>query len=151
VTRQRYEDLVKDVCKAFEIGDAQAVLQRGALEVSGHEIAMLHLSNDEHAMYMNFNFGICSAGKTLRLFHLMLQSNLTIYSQDQAQLGVSPDTGVVLLIVRVPMTDDIDGAWLAETFTHYSEHGRYWRQNISDVADDQYLGPPSAHFVWMRA
>jgi len=151
MSRQRYEDLVRDLCKVFEVGNADGVLQRGALEVSGYEVSLLHLGNDEHAMYMNFNFGIASAGKTLRLFYLMLQSNLSIYAQDQAQLGVSPDTGVVLLIVRVPMTDDIDGQWLADTFVHYSEHGRYWRQNMADVPDDQFPGAPSAPFLWMRA
>src|SRR5687767_2654600 len=112
MSRQKYEGLVRELCRLLDVGNADVVLQRTALEVDGFELMLLHLPSDDGAMYMNFNFGITSAGRTQRLFHQMLTSNLTIYAQDQAQLGVQPDIGSALLIVRVPMTDEVDGAWL---------------------------------------
>jgi hypothetical protein len=150
VSREKYENLVRELCRAMEVNDPATVLQRGALEVAGYEVLLSHLPGDPNAMYMNFNFGIVSAGRTLRLFHQMLTSNLTLYAQDQAQLGVNPETGGMLLIVRIPMTDEVDGPWLADTFNHYSEHGRYWRQNRAEIPDEVHEQPAHAQFVWMR-
>lgn len=151
MSREKYEGLVRELCRLVDVANADVVLQRTALEVAGFELMLIHLPSDEGAMYMNFNFGITSAGRTQRLFHQMLTSNLSIYAQDQAQLGVQPDTGSVLLIVRIPMTDEVNGEYLADTLNHYSEHGRYWRQGIADVADEMYDGPPHTHFLWLRA
>jgi len=154
VSAERYQSLVSDLCTALQLPSTQQVLDRGVIEVGGYEVVVQHLPSDEGAMYLNFDFGIVSAGRTLRALHMMLTSNLTLYAQDQAQLGMDPTTGCLLLIIRVPMTDEIDGAWLADTFTHYSEHGNYWRQNLGNVALDEMYDPavaPSSHFIWMRA
>jgi hypothetical protein len=149
--RNRYEALVKELCKELDVVDVEGVLQRGAMTVAGHEVQVSHFSNDKVAMYLNFSFGIVGAGKTQNAFHQLLVSNMSIYAQDQGQLGVVPATGGILLIVRVPMTDEVDGKWLADTFVHYAEHGKYWRDTLHAVVDEQFAGPPETHFLWMRA
>ena len=151
MSAERFGGLVRQLCEAIDLPDPEAVLARGAVEVEGFEILLRHFENDVDAMYLNFDFGIVTAGRTLRVFQLMLESNLTVYAQDQAQLGLNPDTGGVLLIVRVPITDEIDGAWLAETLTHYTEHGRYWRDNMSTATDEMFGGLCSGQYVWLRA
>ncbi len=148
---KRFEDLVRDMCAVIGLPDADEVLKRRAMEVEGFEVQVSHFSNDEHAMYLNFDFGIVSAGRTLRVFQLMLEANLTVYAQDQAQLGLNPDTGGILLIVRVPMTDEVNGEWLAGTFTHYAEHGRYWRDNMSTATEEMFLGICSGDYIWLKA
>ena len=55
----------------------------------------------------------------------MLEANLLIYAQDQAQLGIDADTGSAVLILRLPFTDGLDGARLAALLEHYAEHSRY--------------------------
>jgi len=134
----KYGNLVREMCKAMGIPDAETVIARGCFEVEGYEVLVAHYSNDEQAMYLNFSFGITTAGRTQRVFELLLQSNLSIYSMDQALLGVHPDTGGLLLVVRVPMTDDVDAQYLADTFRHYVEHGRYWKENIFNTADEEF-------------
>jgi hypothetical protein len=151
MSADRYEGLVRDLCRVIGLPDAETVLQRGAMEVEGFEVLVSHFTNDEQAMYLNFNFGIVTAGRTLRVFQMMLEANLTVYAQDQAQLGLNPDTGGVLLIVRVPMTDDVDGEWLASTFTHYTEHGRYWRDNMSTATEEMFIGICSGEYMWLKA
>jgi hypothetical protein len=147
----KFADLVRAMCVEVGAPDVDEVIRRGAIEIGGYEVLLAHYSNDERAMYLNFNFGIATAGRTERLFKMMLESNFTIYSQDQAQLGVHPDTGGLLLIVRVPMTDEVDGAYLAETFTHYAEHGKYWRDNQYATVDEMNDPALPHQFVWMRA
>jgi hypothetical protein len=151
VSFDRYRELVTQMCGVVGIPDAEAVLARGAVEIEGYEVLVSHFENDPEAMYLNFNFGIVTAGRTLRVFRLLLEANLQIYAQDQAQMGLNPDTGGVLLIVRVPMTDEIDGTWLADTFNHYIEHGQYWRDSIITATDEMFEGVCSGQYMWLRA
>jgi hypothetical protein len=148
---ERYEALVTELCTTTELGDPAVVLETKTLEVEGFAVLFDHFEDDAGAMYMQFDFGIVTAGRTLRIFRMMLESNLLVYAQDQAQLGVNPDTGGVLLILRVPMGEDIDGAWFADTLVHYAEHGRYWRDNMSNAIDDMFEGIASGEYAWLRA
>ena len=148
---ERYTDLVKQLCTTVGIPDAQAVIDRGVVEIEGYEVLITHYDNDAAAMYMNMHFGIVTAGRTLRVFRLLLEANLSIYAQDQAQMGLNPDTGGVLLIVRIPMSDEVDGTWLADTFNHYVEHAKYWRESIVEATDEMFEGVCSGEFMWLRA
>ncbi len=150
MSHERYVEVVRELCEVVGLPDADAVLQRGCLEVEGFEVVLAHYANDPQAMYLSFNFGATTAGRTLKVFRLMLESNLSVYAQDQAQLGLDPDTGAALLVVRTPLVDGIDGAWLADTFAHYAEHGRYWRDNILSAADDAFEGLCAGVYSWMK-
>lgn len=148
---ERFRELVIDLCRTINLPNPEAVLARGAIEIEGFEVQLVNFENDPGAMYLNFHYGIVTAGRTLRIFRLLLEANLSIYAQDQAQLGLNADTGGIVLIVRVPMTDTIDGAWLAETFTHYAEHGRYWRDNILSSTDELFMGICAGNYFWICA
>ncbi len=147
---ERYQDLIHQLCAVVDLPDPQGALARGAIEVEGFEIMLGYYDNDPEAMYLNFNFGIVSSGRSLRVFRLMLEANMSIYAQDQAQLGLEADSGVVLLIVRVPMTPELDGAYLADTFNHYTEHGRYWRDNILVAEDEMFESLSYGDYTWLR-
>lgn len=148
---ERYESLVRELCQVVGIPDAETVLNRRCLEIEGFEVQLLHFENDPEALYLNFNYGMVTAGRTLRVFRLLLEANLTIYAQDQAQVGLEPETGTVLLIVRVGLTDEVDGAWLADTFNHYTEHGQYWRDSIITSSDEMFDGLCAGEYMWLRA
>lgn len=148
---ERYRHLVQDLCRVVGMPDPNAVLERGMLEVEGFEFHVANFENDPGALYLNIHYGIVTAGRTLRIFRLLLEANLSVYAQDQAQLGLNADTGGIVLIVRVPMGDSIDGEWLAETITHYVEHGRYWRDNIVNSTDEMFVGICAGDYFWIRA
>jgi hypothetical protein len=148
---RRYQDLVRALCEEMDIPDVEDVLQRRGLEHETFNVMLMHVANDPGALYVQFDYGITTAGRTLSILRLMLESNLLVYAQDQAQLGLDPDTGSTQLIVRVPMTDDIDGRWLADTLKHYAEHGRYWRDHLLQAPDEMYEAISSGDYLWLRA
>jgi hypothetical protein len=143
--------LVAELCEASALHNVESVLQTRRMEVEGFDVVIDHVEADPGAMYLQFDYGITTAGRTLAVFRLMLESNLLVYAQDQAQLGLDPDTGGALLIVRVPMQDEIDGTWLAETLVHYAEHGRYWRDNMQQASDEMFEGISAGQYQWLRA
>lgn len=151
MSEQRYVELVTQLCEAIHLPNVKHVLNRRMVEVEGFDVTLDHVESDPQAMYLQFDYGVATAGRTLRIFRLMLESNLLVYAQDQAQLGLDPQTGSALLIVRVPMTNDIDGTWLAETLVHYAEHGRYWRDNMLQSPDEAMDGLCSGSYHWLRA
>jgi len=146
----RFAELVQGLCDAAGLEDAQTALAHEAVEIDGWMVRLIHSESDPDALYMYFDFGTVSTGRRIRCFQLMLEANLTLYAQDQAQLCLDADTGHALLTVRVHMSDELDGAWMMSTCNHYSEHGKYWRDNISNACDDAFNGLCEGHYMWMR-
>lgn len=146
-----YTALVGELCAAVGLPDVDHILQTRSIEVEGFDVRLDYFDNDPGALYVNFHYGTVTAGRTLTIFRLMLEANLLIYAQDQAQLGMDSDTGGIVLIVRVPFADDVTGDTLADLLSHYAEHGRYWRQNIIESNDDMFEGIATGEFIWLRA
>lgn len=148
---ERYVDVVREACAVVGLPDAEQVLQTRTLEVETFDVRMDHFENDPLAMYVNFHYGTVTAGRTMTIFRLMLEANLLIYAQDQAQLGLDADTGGMVLILRLPLTPDVNGEVVADLFTHYAEHGRYWRQNVIESSDEMFEGIASGTYYWLKA
>ncbi|MFC5606787.1 CesT family type III secretion system chaperone [Variovorax soli] len=148
---ERYAALVLELCAALGIPDPNAVLRSRRLEFAGFDVLLDYFPDDPAAMYMLFDYGAATAGRSLPVFRLMLESNLLIYAQDQAQLGLDPDTGNVLLIVRIPLDGEVTGEWLFDTVDHYAEHGKYWRENLIRSPDEIFEGLGQGQYTWIRA
>jgi Tir chaperone protein (CesT) family len=151
VSADKYVYLVEALCQTVGLPDVNHVLEMRSIEVQGFDVRLDHFEGDENAIYLNFEYGAVSAGRTLTVFRLMLEANLLIYAQDQAQLGLDAETGCIVLVVRVEMTDDLDGEILADLLSHYAEHGCYWQKNIVESTDEMLNGIATGDFVWLRA
>jgi Tir chaperone protein (CesT) family len=145
------EALLRSLCEVIELPNVEAVVESRMLDIEGFECSFEMPESDRGTLYLMFNFGIATAGRTLRLFKAMLEANITTYAQDQAQLGIDADTGVILLLVRVPDADEVDASWLADTLSHYASHGIYWRDNIFRSEDEMFEGLASGAYEWIRA
>ena len=148
---ERFEAVVRDVCMVVGLPDADYVLETRSLEVEGFDVRLEHFENDLEAMYVNFHYGCVTAGRTLVVFRLMLEANLLIYAQDQAQLCLDPDTGGIVLLMRIGLGPDLDGEAIADIFAHYAEHGRFWQRNIIESSDEMFEGIASGEYAWLRA
>ncbi|MCA8023438.1 CesT family type III secretion system chaperone [Burkholderia metallica] len=151
MTDSRYLELVAQFCATVGLHDVEYVQKTGFVEVDGFEVQLVQVESDEDAIYANFHFGTVTAGRTLHIFRLMLEANLLIYAQDQAQLGIDVDTDSIVLILRLPFDPDFSGADLADILIHYADHGRYWRKNIIESSDEMFEGIASGEFLWLRA
>ncbi|SDI40105.1 CesT family type III secretion system chaperone [Paraburkholderia phenazinium] len=148
---ERRDQLIRELCDLRGIGDAEHVITHGVVCIDDFDIAIDYFDEDPAAIYVNFQFGVISGGRTLRVFRLLLEANLSVYAQDQAQLGVEAETGGVVLVVRGMLDDDADGPWLVEMIEHYVEHGRYWRENILLSDDEMFRHLSDGAYIWIRA
>jgi len=148
---ERRNELIRELCKLRGIGDAEHVVKTGVVNIDDFDIAIDFFQEDAAAIYVNFQFGVVSGGRTLRVFRLLLEANLSVYAQDQAQLGVEAETGGVVLVVRGVLEANTDGQWLVELIEHYVEHGRYWRESILLSDDEMFRHLSDGNYVWIRA
>jgi hypothetical protein len=150
VSAERYTAVVEHLCAVMGIPDVDAVLDERILDVEGFEVLVDHVETDPDALYLNVNYGIVTSGRTLKVFRLLLEANLLIYAQDQAQLGMDADTGCIVMVVRVEFHDGLDGDGLAGLLAHYAEHGRYWRDNIFQTDDEMFEQIADGSYLWMK-
>ncbi|CAB3764376.1 CesT family type III secretion system chaperone [Paraburkholderia humisilvae] len=148
---EHFSRIVTDLCNVIGLPDVDHVLRTRTIQVDGFEVRIDYFENDLDAIYTNFHFGTVTAGRTLVIFRLMLEANLLIYAQDQAQLGLDTDTGGIVLVLRLPITNELNGEVIADLLAHYADHGRYWRQNIIESSDEMFEGILSGDYSWIRA
>lgn len=147
----QFEAVLRDLAECVDLPSPDPLLKTRALDIEGFEVRFEYFEADPAAMYVNFHYGTVTAGRTLALFRLMLEANLLIYAQDQAQLGLDSDTGGTVLILRLGLTHELNGEVLVETMEHYAEHGRYWRKNIIEASDEMFAGIVSGDYKWLKA
>ncbi|HDR9503531.1 MULTISPECIES: 4-hydroxyphenylacetate 3-monooxygenase [Burkholderia cepacia complex] len=154
---ERFDAAITELCYALDLPDVGHVLTHRRIEVDGFDIT-LYASRDyedgdlgEDALYLHLQYGVVTAGRTLTIFRLMLEANLSVYAQDQAQLGLDDATGGIVMIVRVPLDDDATGGWLVDIIAHYVEHGRYWKNNIFASNDEMFDAIATGAYLWIRA
>lgn len=146
-----FEALLRDLCGAVGLPDPEQMVARRQLQVEGFDVLLDYLEDDPAAFYLYFQFGVVTAGRTLAVYRLMLEANLLIYAQDQAQFGLDSDTGGIVLLVRIGLTEDVTGDWLANLMVDYAEHGRYWRDQINQAPDEMFDGLSNGDYTWLRA
>jgi Tir chaperone protein (CesT) family len=151
MSSERFDELIHEICDVVGLPDAEYVAETRALEIEGFDVHLDHKESDPDSLYVTFHYGAVTPGRSLVVFRLMLEANLLIYAQDQAQLCLDADTGSVVLLVYVAMTQDTTGEYLADLFGHYAEHGRYWQTNIFESPDEMFLGIASGNLMWLRA
>lgn len=147
---ERYCEVVREMCAVVGLPDVDVVLEDGTLEIEKFEVLLGHFETDPRAMYISFILGAIGAGRELTAYRLMLEANLTVYAQDPAQLGIDPETDAVTLTVRAALDDGLDGQWLADAFSHYAAHGRYWRDSVFTAADEATESRSADDYSWMK-
>ena len=151
MTAALFDALLRDLCTVVGLPDPEQMVQKRQLQVEGFDVLLDYLEDDPTAFYLYFQFGIVTAGRTLTIYRLMLEANLLIYAQDQAQFGMDSDTGGIVLLVRIGLTEDVTGAWLANLMVDYAEHGRYWQDQIVQSTDEMFECISNGDYTWLRA
>ncbi|WPB57937.1 CesT family type III secretion system chaperone [Xylophilus sp. GOD-11R] len=143
-------DLLREFCDTVGLYPPE-ILRRKQVQVKGMEVNFTRPAAGAEHFFFSYQFGAIAAGRTLKVFRLMLEANILVYAKDDAVIGMDPDTGGVVLSVRGTFGPGATGRWLADTLAHFAEHAIYWRKNILDCIDEMFNGISSGKYQWMRA
>lgn len=147
---KRLPELLREFCAVVGLHPVD-ILRRRMVLVRGIEVAFSEQGEDPDHYYAIFRFGAVAAGRSLRVFRLMLEANLLVYARDDAAMAMDPDTGGVVLSVRAAYGNAAAGRWLADTLAHFAEHGMYWKTNILECPDEMFNGIASGEYQWIKA
>ena len=150
MAEDKLTELLEDFCDTVGLYPPE-IIRRRQVQVKGLEVAFSSLEGDDEHYYFAYQFGAIAAGRTLKVFRLMLEANILVYAKDDAVMGMDPDTGGVVLSVRGTFGPAATGRWLADTLAHFAEHAIYWKKNILDCVDEMFNGISSGQYQWMRA
>lgn len=145
-----FKMLLEGLAAELGLPPASDLPGRRILTLSDFEVRFNYGEGDPEAFHIHFDFGISTAGRTLTVYRLMLEANLLVYAQDQAQMGVDNATGAIVLLVRVSLLEQVDVQWLSDTLLHYVEHGHYWRDKVMQSPDAMFHGIGNGDYAWIR-
>lgn len=146
----KLNQLLTDFCETVGLYPPE-IVRRAQVQVKGMDVVFRCNEGDDDHFYFSYQFGAIAAGRTLKVFRLMLEANVLVYAKDHAVLGMDPDTGGVVLSIRGVFGAQASGRWLADTLAHFAEHAIYWKNNILECIDEMFNGISSGQFQWMRA
>jgi Tir chaperone protein (CesT) family len=146
----RLKTLLQDFCDTVGLYPVE-VLRRRQLVVKGIDVVFTELPEDEQHCYAAFQFGALAAGRSLKIFRLMLESNVLVYAKELAVMGMDTDSGGVVLTLRIAYGETTTGSWLADNLAYFAEHAIYWKKNIMDCADERFNGITSGTYTWIQA
>ena len=69
---ERRDQLIREICTLRDVPGVDEVLARGELEIDSFDVAIDHFAEDGDAVYVTFQYGIVTAGRTLRVYRLLL-------------------------------------------------------------------------------
>lgn len=144
----RLQELLQDFCDTVGLHPVE-ILRRRQVLVKGIDVVFAQPADDPDHFRVHFQFGAVAAGRSLKVFRLILEANVLVYAKEDAMMGMDPDTGGVVLMLRVAF--GVTGRWLADTLAHFAEHGLYWRNNILECPDPMLEGICSGFYVWIKA
>jgi hypothetical protein len=150
MSAEKLSILLTDFCETVGLYPPE-IVRRLQVQVKGMEVVFRCAEGDADHFYFAYQFGAIAAGRTLKVFRLMLEANVLVYAKDDAVLGMDPDTGGVVLSIRGSFGGETTGRWLADTLAHFAEHANYWKKNILDCVDEMFNGISSGQFQWIRA
>lgn len=150
MTNSRLSEILRGFCAAVGIPPTD-VVRRRLVFVRGIEVIFSELGDDTDHYVAIFRFGTVFAGRSLRVFRLMLEANLLVYARGDAVMAMDPDTGGVVLSIRASYEITDAGQWLANTLAHFAEHALYWKTNILECPDEMFSGIASGESQWIRA
>lgn len=147
---EKLVDLLNDFCDTVGLYPAE-IIRRRQVQVKGLDVTFVRGTEEDGLFYFSYQFGAIASGRTLKVFRLMLEANVLVYAKDDAVMGMDPDTGGVVLMVRARFAPTANGRWLADTLAHFADHAIYWKKNILDCIDEMFNGISSGQYQWMRA
>ena len=79
---ERRDELIREICALRDVPGADEVLARGVLDIDGFDVAVDHFEEDGDAVYVTFQYGVVTAGRTLRVFRLLLEARRRTLAQE---------------------------------------------------------------------
>jgi hypothetical protein len=106
MTFRRYQTFIESFCQEFGLPDSASILRGGFIDF-GNALFSIRYYEDLNPEFLivQGDFGAPNPHKSSEAYILMLQKNLQFGPPDGPTFAITPDTGRVVLLQRMPLQD----------------------------------------------
>ena len=128
MSRQHYEELIKQLCELTKIDEAQSIIDGGPLAVN-EVIFSLHnpVQINQGVLLIYCDFGEVAAGREAEAYRALLETNMLMFAASGPMYTISPLTGRVIFANHYAVTD-FDARSLRNTLAHLAGKAKEWRK-----------------------
>jgi hypothetical protein len=129
MSKQKYCELIDQLCERFGIPDSKAMYDACHIEMEAVGFSLLHGDFvEEDSLIVYCDFGEMPAEKKRGILENLMELNLAAVSNSARGFGCNPETGHVMMLTRLPlseMTLDV----LVASLVEMAMYARTWRDN----------------------
>lgn len=125
--KHQFEAVVRAFCEAEKFSQPERLLEGGSMELHGVEFSLMYEEDIAvDAMYLRVVFGNAPLKDETAIYRTLLNDNHAGYCGDGPGFCVSPASGLVLYLLKMPLCD-ASPARLASTMLYFSGKVKEWQ------------------------
>ena len=125
--KQEFDAIVKALCDAEQLARPQPLIDGVAVELYGVEFSFLYdEEHDPQSMFLRIVFGHAPLINETAIYQQLLQQNHIGFNGNGPGFCVSPVSGKVLYLLRLPLAKATPSL-LASTMLYFAEKVKQWR------------------------
>lgn len=141
-----FEDLCRQASLELRLHDSEAMGREEPVELGEVTIEVLHEELNGSLLVLA-ELGQVRADEPATVYEQLLSLQYLLWHQPGIRFGYREDRASVVLMMGVPLREDMKGEWLATALRGMAEQVNHWRDTLLSQAFTRDVPPagPAAH------
>lgn len=123
------EDLCREASLELRLDDSEAMGREEPVVLGDVSIEVLHQQLNDSLLVLA-ELGRATADEPARVYEQLLSLQYLLWHQPGIRFGYRDDSGSVMLMLGVPLREDMNGEWLARALRGMAEQVKQWRATL---------------------
>jgi hypothetical protein len=124
-----FEDLCREASLELRLDDSEAMGREEPVVLGDVTIEVLHQELNDSLLVLA-ELGRATAEEPARVYEQLLSLQYLLWQQPGIRFGYRDDSGSVMLMLGVPLREDMNGEWLARALRGMAEQVSHWRGSL---------------------
>ena len=129
MTTTFFEDLCRQASRELRLDDSEAMGREEPVELGEVSIEVLHQELDGSLLVLA-ELGQATADEPARVYEQLLSLQYLLWHQPGIRFGYRDEDASVVLMLGVPLREDMNGEWLARALKGMAEQVAHWRGTL---------------------
>ncbi len=133
MTANFFEDLCRQASLALRLDDSEAMGREEPVALGDVSIEVLHQEPNDSLLVLA-ELGQATANEPAKVYEQLLSLQYLLWDQPGIRFGYRDETGAVVLMLGVPLREDMNGEWLAKALQGMAGQVGHWRGTLLSQA-----------------
>jgi hypothetical protein len=127
------EDLCRQASLELRLNDSEAMGREEPIALGDVTIEVLHQELNDSLLVLA-ELGQARADEPAEVYEQLLSLQYLLWHQPGIRFGYREEDGSVVLMLGVPLREDMNGEWLARALSGMAEQVEHWRDTLLSQA-----------------